>query len=173
MEIKASMTYSPQVAKAFVQFSRYRNKNQKRNFAMWIVILLFVSMGIILLGFAVRVPEVITLGLVPIFVIFSMIYERFFKKPHIAKGKEQHVPTYYTFRDESFWIERCLDLCQVKQKVQYKDLDLVLENKDYFCLVMEGGGSIIEKATVQGGLAEDIQRTISPYLGEKYVILNF
>ncbi len=181
MEIKASVTYSPIVEKATWKFSRYWGKKEKSKFLKLVVICVLISSVVIPIGFALRSPLVEILGMFPlfyllrIFVSYSINYliELLRIKTRAKREKDLYVPTYYTFFDDYFRIEKNSEVSQSKQEVKYVELSLVLESSDFFWLVMEKrGGNAVDKATFQGGPAEDLRSIISSYLGEKYVKLN-
>ncbi len=182
MEIKASVTYSPVVAKANGKFTRYNSKDQKRKNLKTVAICLIISSVVMSLGLAFNNTLVILVGMLPVTYVFciyvsyfvSEILTPFLQKPLAEKNKDLYVPTYYTFFDDFFRIERSMTASQMKQDVKYSELRRVLESKDFFWLEMETrGGTAVDKATFLGGSAEDLRSRISSYLGEKYILLDY
>ena len=86
-------------------------------------------------------------------------------------GRFKDAESEYRFGDESFIALTSKDGINQQAEYSYDMIDKVIETKEFiFIYQTKNTAFYVDKATVEGGTAEDIRAIFQPRLGKKYII---
>ena len=80
----------------------------------------------------------------------------------------------FIFREKELYVESSGEMYRGESTVQYSLLFKAMETGAYFFIyVTKSQLFIVDKATLEGGSAEDIRSAMSAVLGEKYMVCDY
>ena len=96
------------------------------------------------------------------------------KMQYAALNRMQNVVNTYTFCDDVIKIESKGELYEGGAELRYPMIQRVMETSEYFFnFQSKNQVFIVEKATITGGTAMDLQNKLAPYLKKKYYLCSY
>lgn len=96
------------------------------------------------------------------------------KMQYAALNRMQNVVNTYTFCDDIIKIESKGELYEGGAELRYSMLQRVMETSEYFFLFQSKNQVfIVDKATITGGTAMDLQNKLAPYVKKKYFLCAY
>ena len=172
MEIKAKCKFDYETCKAISRVDAYRKSNPKKIvisrtvFCIALTMLNFAvaSSGDIDIGYTIAIAAALVL-LIDMFMYFVM--------PGIqynSMSKMKNIGNDYVFYDEEFTVASESEEFSGHNVTKYTILVKVYETeKHFFIYISKRQLFVVDKATLEGGTAEDLSKKLSSVLGKKYI----
>lgn len=172
MEIKAKCKYDYETCKAVSYIAGYKKSNPKKVVAARAIVYILLAV----LNFAVIhfSGMQIGYGLILIGVVLLLLdLFMYFVMPRIqynSMSKMKDVGNDYVFYDEEFTATTVSEHFSGQDVMKYSLIEKTFETGKYFFIyVNKRQIFVVDKATVEGGAAEDIREKLSSVLGKKYI----
>ncbi len=172
MEIRAKCKYDYETCKAVAHIDAYRKSNPKNTvilravFCIALTVLNFAvaAGGELYMGYTVAVAAVLIL-LIDMFMYFGM--------PRIqynSMSKLKDVENSYIFYDDEFFTETVSESFSGQDVMKYSLLEKAFETERFFFIYINKRQTfVVDKATLEGGSAEEIKEKLTSVLGKKYI----
>lgn len=178
MEIKASCLYDLKTITALTRSSLSKGKT---NPIVFLVLWSVVTVLYIITSFLIQEPLylVIAARILTIFVAVSecrVLYYYFLlpKKQFKAMANTQNTQNTFVFEEDKFSVTSSNKSLEEKGIFNYDVLLKVKETREYLILyIRKNVAFVVDKSTFENGTSEDLQKTLKPMLGKKYITCNY
>ncbi len=178
MEIKASCLYDLKTITALTRASLSKGKT---NPIVFLVLWCVVTVLYIVASFLVQEPlyAIIATRILTIFIAATtlrVLYYYFLlpKKQYKAMANTQNTQNTFVFEEDKFSVSSSNKSLDEKGVFNYDVLLKVKETKEYLILyIRKNTAFVVDKSTFENGTSEDLQKTLKPMLGKKYIICNY
>lgn len=172
MEIRAKCKYDYETCKAVAHIDAYRKSNPKKTIifrAIFCVALLMLNFVIAFTG-EVYVGYSVAVAAALIFLIDMFMYFGMPKIQYNSMSKMKDIGNDYIFYDDEFFAESVSEKFSGQDVIKYSLLEKAFETDRYFFIYINRRQTfVVDKATIEGGTAEEIKEKLSLQLGKKYI----
>ena len=172
MEIKAKCKYDYETCKAISRIDAYRKSNPKKvvAFRMILCIVLMISNFLVADFCEIPIGYTVSLMVVVVLIIDMFMYFVMPKIQYNSMSKMKNIGNDYIFRDEEFTVSSDSEEFSGRNVTKYTILVKVYETEKYFFIyISKRQLYVVDKATIEGGTAEDLREKLSSVLGKKYI----
>ena len=172
MEIKAKCRYDYETCKAVAHIDAYRKSNPKMTvisraifcLALTVLNLAVANWGELYTGYTVAIAAAL-LVLIDMFMYFGMP-----RLQYNSMSKLKDVENSYIFYDDEFFAETVSESFNGQDVIKYSLLEKAFETDRYFFIYINKRQTfVVDKASVEGGTAEEIKAKLTCVLGKKYI----
>lgn len=172
MEIKAKCKYDYETCKVVSYIAGYKKNNPKKVISLRITI--YLVLAVLNIAVVYYYNDSVGYGLVLMCALLSLLeLFMYFIMPKIqynSMSKMKDIGNDYIFREDDFSAVTVSENFSGQDVMKYTLLEKVLETEKYFFIYINKRQIfVVEKATIEGGTAEDIREKLSPVLGKKYI----
>ena len=176
MEIKAKCKFNYDTCKAISRIDAYRKSDPKKTvilravFCIVLTVLNFAvaASGDIYIGYTIAITATFVL-LIDMFMYFGMP-----KIQYNSMSKMKNIGNDYVFCDEEFTVSSVSEEFSGQNVTKYTILVKAYETEKFFFMYINKRQLfVVDKATLEGGTAEDLREKLSSVLGKKYIICKY
>lgn len=177
MEIKAKCKYDYEGSKAISYVCSYKKKKPSKTMLLHIIFVL--ALALLALNLVGLTGEWGTNPLVLVICGLMVILELtvYFLMPRIqynSMSKMKDISNDYIFRDEDFEASTDSEEYKGATVIKYSLLEKVMETGEYFFIFQNKRTVfLVDKATLEGGTAEELRGKLQPVLGKKYITCKY
>lgn len=172
MEIKAKCKYDYETCKAISRIDAYKKSNPKKVVVFRAVLcIVLLALNIIVVDFS-EIPlgyGVVVAGILVLF-IDMFIYFAMPKIQYNSMSKMKNVGNDYVFYDDEITVSSVSEHLSAKDVLKYSIMVKAYETEKYFFIyISKRQVFVVDKATLEGGTAEDLRVKLLSVLGKKYI----
>lgn len=177
MKITATSKFNYKTIKNFVRTMAFYKTNPLKKLITYCEIFAVLSAVILLEMYLLDNDPVFVVAL--IVAILAVLFELYlyFVLPRIrynALGQMKGCTNEFTFTDDSIRQVSYDNGYSGESRIDYKVLSRAIETSVYFYIFQtKSQAMVVEKATIEGGTAEELRMKLQSVLGKKYKIYNY
>ena len=177
MEIRAKCTFDRQALRALMHLTMFKKASPVKRLIFWSCCFA-ILFAVILLEMILFGADTVLLCLMGVELVgIGLIYFSYFAIPEIqyrSLAKMRETVNRYVFGEDDVRVYTSGQALQGESKLEYTLFVKAYETTKYLFLYQTGNQVyIVEKATLEGGTAEELRGKFLPYLENKYVICNY
>ena len=177
MRITAKSKYNYKTIKNYVRAAIFRKTNPLKKMLIYclvdVLLIAVLCLEMFLLGcdlipFALLVASI---GMLVLELYFYFVLPRI---RYHQMGEQKGCHNEFTFTDDSMRISSYDNGYGGESRIDYKVLSRVIETSKYLYIYQtKAQAVIVDKATIEGGTAEELRQKLQTILGKKYVIYQY